>query len=317
MADPLSITCAILALVGTVIKVTTVAIDMVDGPVTAHADHRRALRNLQHELHKTLQGTTNMYTVLRAMFGDSEDQTVKRIFKECATSQTVFFFRLTPASSSASQDCVSAVRQLTTALEATQVLVAGQVGSEEVTRIDPKSQLPENRKSFAFVQAVLKHTISPSTINDAITALEELQFQVVKCRDNNEIAFQLVFRLYDLQRFRTFKRPRADSITSVSSVATLATISSRIEETSMSASANHSSSPNAIEWLEEQARRVALHSLLAGSHPPAPVEDIPQSEDGLSEDVSTHSPDQESRTHNRFLIPRRLIPCRKPHHLQH
>lgn len=97
MTEPLGIACSTLALVGTVINVTTWAIGRVDMAITAHEDHRRGLRDLRHELHKTLQGTANMHTVLRVMFGDSQDKMVRGLFKEYVTSQTYF---LTPVNTS-------------------------------------------------------------------------------------------------------------------------------------------------------------------------------------------------------------------------
>lgn len=173
------------------------------------------------------------------------------------------------------------MRQLIADLETTQVFIANHVVSEEVA----STELPENRKSFAFVQAVLKHNLSPSTINDAITTLEELQFQVKRCREDNEIAFQFLFRLYDVQRFRTLrKRP---STVSVASSVAVASISNRIEEeASMSAGENEGHSSNPIEWLQEQARQAALHPPIASPCPQAPVECTPRSGDETSGDVS-------------------------------
>ena len=172
-------------------------------------------------------------------------------------------FRLT------SPECIIALQQLTKALETTQEYIEQWVNSEDSAPIIPHNAhnaLPSNRKSLAFIQAVFKHNFSPSAINDAIEAVEELQFEVTKYREEAESAFQHLWYLYNVQSFRNLRRASVESLASVStrmSVLTLASISSRIAE----CSANYAvdvggpigDSNNPIQWLQAQALRADLH----------------------------------------------------------
>ena len=78
MADPLSITTSALALVGVVLKVSLMAIGMVDKTTGAHEAARDALRNLRRALQNLNKGTSNMQIVLRILVSDPKDKAVKR-----------------------------------------------------------------------------------------------------------------------------------------------------------------------------------------------------------------------------------------------
>jgi len=78
MGDPLSITTSALALVGVVLKVSLMAIGMVDKTTGAHEAARDALRNLRRALQNLNKGTSNMQIVLRILVSDPKDRAVKR-----------------------------------------------------------------------------------------------------------------------------------------------------------------------------------------------------------------------------------------------
>jgi len=78
MADPLSITTSALALVGVVLKVSLMAIGMVDKTTGAHEAARDALRNLRRALQNLNKGTSNMQIVLRILVSDPKDKAVKK-----------------------------------------------------------------------------------------------------------------------------------------------------------------------------------------------------------------------------------------------
>jgi len=78
MADPVSITTSALALVGGVLKVSLMAIGVVDGTTGAHKAARDALRNLRRALQNLNKGTSNIQIVLRILVSDPEDKAVKR-----------------------------------------------------------------------------------------------------------------------------------------------------------------------------------------------------------------------------------------------
>jgi hypothetical protein len=94
MSDPFSLAMGVLSVVSVVVKVASGAMGMVDKTVTAHATQRRVIRNLRHELDKTIKGTTNMQIVLSTMLGSSTDKTVKRMCRKCVSSKVA---PLTPA----------------------------------------------------------------------------------------------------------------------------------------------------------------------------------------------------------------------------
>jgi len=78
MGDPLSITTSALALVGVVLKVSLMAIGMVDKTTGAHEAARDALRNLRRALQNLNKGTSNMQTILRILVSDPKDKAVKK-----------------------------------------------------------------------------------------------------------------------------------------------------------------------------------------------------------------------------------------------
>jgi len=82
MGDPFSLAGGALSVVGFVLQVASGARDMVDKTVTAHSNQRRAIRNLRGALDKAIRSIASMQIVLSAMFGDSKDKTVKRMYKK-------------------------------------------------------------------------------------------------------------------------------------------------------------------------------------------------------------------------------------------
>ena len=130
-----------------------------------------------------------------------------------------------------------AVQELCESLESTRGLLAERVGQAqlEATRLVP---LPQDRRSMASVRAVFKHNFSSSNIKDAIVALKDFQFDVESCQQTTELAFQQVWRVYDIVKSRTRQ--------SRSSASTISSISTQI-----------STSPTSfcreiIDWLEGQ-----------------------------------------------------------------
>ena len=95
--------------------------------------------------------------------------------------------------------------------------------------------------SLAFVQAVFKHNLSPSNIEDAIITLKDFQFDVESCQQTTELAFQQVWRVYDIVKSRTLQRR--------SSVSTISSISTQIPESSTTPQAIRK---EIIDWLKRQ-----------------------------------------------------------------
>jgi len=297
MADPLSLATGVLSIVGFVLQVASGAMAMVDKTVTAHNTQRRAIRNLRFELDETIQGTASMQTVLRAMLGDPKDKTVKRMCKKYVSFKVAFFW--TPVElNTNSPDCVIALRQLTTVLETTREFIRQWFTNEEAAPINSHDALPNNRKSLAFIQAVFKHSLSPSTINDAIDAVEELQFEVTRYRKGTESAFRHLWYLYIIQGFRRVQgRGSVESFASVSSIRTLESITTRIIECSAHYNEGNGEpvdeSNDPVRWLKEQAVRADLEP------PPASVHVL---SDHGGEDVA---PDSDSSVS--IMLSKRLI----------
>ena len=193
-------------------------------------------------------------------------------------------FRLT------SPDCTIALQQLTKALETTYECINEWFNSEDSAPIVPRNALPSNQKSLAFIQVVFKHNFSSSAIHDAIEAVEQLQFEVKKCRMGAESAFQHLWYLYDVQRFRTLQgHESVESLASIAtrgSLRTLASISSQIAECSAHYAEDDrgliDDSNDPIQWLQEQALRADLHPPPISVHMLADYE----GEDAISEDDS-------------------------------
>jgi hypothetical protein len=144
-----------------------------------------------------------------------------------------------------------AIKELCESLEATRGLLAERAGQAqlETTGLEP---LPQDRRSLAFVQAVFKHNFSPSNIDDAILALKDFQFEVESCQQTTELAFQQVWRVYDIVKSRTLQRR--------SSVSTVSTISTLIPESSTEPQARTSFRTEVIDWLKRQDVASKSHS---------------------------------------------------------
>ena len=170
-------------------------------------------------------------------------------------------------------------------METTQECIKQWVNNEDSAPIIAHNALPSNRRSLAFIQVVFKHNFSPSTIDDAIEAVEELRSEVTQYREEAESAFQHLWYLYNVQSFRNFQgHASVESLASVStrvSVRTLASISSRISESSAHCAEDDGDESNdPIQWLEEQALRADLHPPSISSH----VLSDYKGEDAISED---------------------------------
>jgi len=189
------------------------------------------------------------------------------VLKECAKSgfrSRLLRWRQPNLVRLSSPDCVIALRQLTTALEVTQECIDQWLNIEEAASIEPLNVLPTNRKSLAFIQLVFKHKFTPSTINHAIDAVEEFQFEVTKYHDEAESSFQHLWYLYTIQNFCTLRgHDSAESLVSLSSRASVASISGRIAEVSAYYTENGGKpvdeSIDPVQWLEEQALQADLH----------------------------------------------------------
>ena len=262
MGDPFSFATGVLSVVGVVLKLASGAMAMVDKTVTAHSTQRRVVRNLRHELDKTITGSGCMQITLKAMLGNPKDKIVKRMCRKCVLFKVT---TLTPDEliSVTSTECIIALQELTKALETTQDCIEQWVNNENSAPIVPHNALPSKRKSLEFIQAVFKHNVSPAAIDDAIEAVEELQFEVTKYREKAEIAFQHLWHLYSVQNFRALQgHASVESFASVStrvSVQTVESISNRIAECSAHC-AEGDGELDPIQWLHEQASQADLHS---------------------------------------------------------
>ena len=170
-----------------------------------------------------------------------------------------------------SSDCVIALQQLTTVLQTTRDFIGQWFTNQETAPIDPHNALPNNRKSLAFIQAVFKHNLTPSTINDAIDAVEELQYEVTKYREEAENAFRHLWYLYGIQSFRRLPgHDSVESLGSVSSVRTLESITTHIIECSSHYNEDDGEpideSNDPVQWLKEQAFRTDLQPPPASVH---------------------------------------------------
>jgi hypothetical protein len=94
MSDPFGLTVGVLSIVSVVVQAASRAVGMVDKTVTARATQQQVIRNLRHELDKTVKVTTNMQIALSAMVGNSTDKTVKRMSRKCVSFKVA---PLTPA----------------------------------------------------------------------------------------------------------------------------------------------------------------------------------------------------------------------------
>ena len=169
-----------------------------------------------------------------------------------------------------SPEYVTALRQLTTVLQTTLEFIRQSFTNEEPAPINSHDALPINRKSLAFIQAVFKHSLSPPTINDAISAVEELQYEVTRYREEAESAFRHLWCFYDIQSRKFPGRGSVESFASVSSIRTLASITTRILGGSAHAIEGDGGpvdkSNYSVQWLKEQAFRADIRPQPASVH---------------------------------------------------
>ena len=228
-----------------------------------------------------------------------------------------------------STECAIALQQLTKALEATREWIGQWANNEGSTLTVPHNALPSNRKSLVFIQAAFKHNSSLSAISDAIDAAKELQFEVIKYREETESAFQHLWYLYNVQNFRTIQgHASIENLAAVWTgigIRTLAPIASRITECSPHYTENDGElidgSNDPVQWLQEQALRADLRPPSISAHVVSDYE----SEDATSEDDSRvrvgenkHSALTEiivHRTPHQLILPKiwRATKCVLPH----
>ena len=194
-------------------------------------------------------------------------------------------FRLT------SPGCIIALQQLTKALETTQECIEKWFNSEDSAPIVSDNALPGNRQLLAFIHAVFNHNCSPLAIDDAIEAAEELQFEVTRCREDAESAFQHLLYFYNMQCLGTLRGHESDeSLASVStrgSVRTLEPMASRITECPARSVEDDGEliddSNDPIQGLQEEALRADLHPQPISAHVLSDYE----GEDAIPEDDSS------------------------------
>jgi hypothetical protein len=70
--------------------------------------------------------------------------------------------------------------------------------------------LPENEKSLEYVQAVLKHSFSPSKVSDLVNGLRRMQAEIRACLEELESSFGHVNDLYNIIKIPScaLRRPR-------------------------------------------------------------------------------------------------------------
>jgi hypothetical protein len=184
-----------------------------------------------------------------------------------------------------------AVKELCESLESTRGLLAERAGQAqlETTGLEP---LPQDRRSLAFVQAVFKHNFSPSNIEDAIIALKDFQFEVESCQQTTELAFQQVWRVYDIVKIRTLQRR--------SSVSTISTISTLIPESSTEPQATSSFRTEVIDWLKRQDVASKSHS----ETPNAAIQEDTSTPDSQPTPISRDQEPSRNRIRNLFSVSR-------------
>ena len=128
-----------------------------------------------------------------------------------------------------------AIKELCESLESTRGFLTELAGQaqRETTALEP---LPQDRRSLAFVQDAFKHNFSPSNIEDAVNALKDFQSEVESCQQTTELAFQKVWRVYEIVKSQTLqKRSTVSTIPSISTQSPVsqpqATTGFRIRET--------------------------------------------------------------------------------------
>jgi hypothetical protein len=81
--------------------------------------------------------------------------------------------------------------------------------------------LPDNKKSMAFVQAVLRHSLAPSKVTDLVKGLQDMRSDIQTCLKKLDATFQHARNLYDISNNGL---PRISSGTSIFSTSTNLTL---------------------------------------------------------------------------------------------
>ena len=80
--------------------------------------------------------------------------------------------------------------------------------------------LPENQRSLAYVQAVLKHNLSPSKVSDLVNGLRGMQAEIRACLEELENLFGHVNDLYNITKDSLVRVARPASLFSTSTALT-------------------------------------------------------------------------------------------------
>jgi len=118
-----------------------------------------------------------------------------------------------------------AVRELFSDLDETFTVLGRLTDRAESEKSNLQSiALPANEKSLAYVQAVLKHSFSPSKVSDLVNNLKGMQSEVRTCLEKLEGAFGHVNALYGI-----IDNHLARVATSTSTVSTSTMLTARIK----------------------------------------------------------------------------------------
>ena len=107
-----------------------------------------------------------------------------------------------------------AVRKLCRALDETFAVLERLTGRAEAEKTNLQSiTLSANEKSLAYVQAVLRHSFSPSKIASLVDNLKRMQFEIRACHEKLESVDKHVDKLYTINQNR-LERVETSSSTS-------------------------------------------------------------------------------------------------------
>jgi hypothetical protein len=187
---------ALLAFVAVALKLVVGTLGLIDKTVAAHQEAADELKNLQEDLEDLQTQMVRIHGTLEVLASNTKDRGFKKVLREYVQGCPLVSEKYPNSSFSHHGD--AAIAELCTALDETFVALEGLTDQTKAKEFKLYSlALPNDARSLAFVQAILRDNFAPSPTTDLLKCLRDMRSEIQKCLRKLDTAFQHVWNLYN------------------------------------------------------------------------------------------------------------------------
>jgi predicted nucleic acid-binding protein len=223
MAEPLSLSTGIISLLAVALKLVVGTLGLIDKTVAAHQEAANELKNLQEDLEDLHTQMVRIHGTLEVLTSNTKDRGFKKVLQEYVQGCQLIPGKYTNPSFSHHGN--TAIAELCTALDGTFIALEGLTDQTKAEESKLYSlALPNDAKSLAFAQAILRNKFAPSQMTDLLQCLRDMRSEIQKCLRKLDTAFQHTWNLYN-----AMTNGLARVGTNVSVLSTSTTLTARIK----------------------------------------------------------------------------------------